>query len=91
VVNHRELDPDAIGSFYAPGGFNLKTFENRQLFDFQSLKGRLLSSSYAPEEGHPNHDITLENLREIFEKYNADGKVAFEYQTLVYYGRLESK
>jgi SAM-dependent methyltransferase len=88
VVNHKELDPGAIGTFFAPGGFNLKTFENRQLFDFQSLKGRLLSSSYSPEEGHPNYDIILEKLREIFEEHNIDGKVAFEYETIVYYGRL---
>ncbi|MEO6457362.1 MAG: class I SAM-dependent methyltransferase [Chloroflexia bacterium] len=88
VVNHKELDPGAIGSFFEPGSFNLKKFENRQLFDFQSLKGRMLSSSYAPEEGHPNHEITLEKLREIFDKYNVEGKVAFEYETAVYYGRL---
>ena len=88
VVNHKELDPSAIGSFFAPGGFNLKTFENRQLFDFQSLKGRLLSSSYVPEEGHPNHEIILRKLREIFDMHNADGRVAFEYETVVYYRRL---
>ena len=89
VVNHKELDPGAIGSFFESGGFNLKTFENRQLFDFQSLKGRLLSSSYSPEEGHPNHEIILKKLREIFDSYNAGGKVTFEYETMVYYGRLE--
>ena len=88
VVNHKELDPGAIDSFFAPGEFTLKKFENRQLFDFQSLKGRLLSSSYSPEEGHPNHEIILRKLREIFDKYNLDGMVAFEYETLVYYGRV---
>jgi SAM-dependent methyltransferase len=88
VVNHKELDPGAIGSFFAPGGFILKTFENKQIFDFQSLKGRLLSSSYVPEEGHPNYEIILEKLRETFDRYNVEGKVAFEYETVVYYGRL---
>lgn len=90
IVNHKKLDPGAIGSFFEPANFELKMFENKQLFDFQSLKGRLLSSSYAPEEGHPNHEIILEKLRETFEKHNAEGKVAFEYQTLVYYGRLST-
>ncbi len=88
VVNHKELDPGAIGSFFAPGEFGLKKFENSQLFDFQSLQGRLLSSSYAPEEGHPNHEIIIEKLRQIFDKYNVEGKVAFEYETVIYYGRL---
>ena len=91
VVNHKELDPGAIETFYELGGFNLKTFENKQLFDFQSLKGRLLSSSYSPEEGHPNHEIILRKLREIFDRHNADGKVTFEYETMVYYGRLKSQ
>ena len=88
VVNHKELDEETIGSFFLPGRFILKAFENRQLFDFQSLKGRLLSSSYSPEEGHPNHEITLQILRQLFDKYNVEGKVAFEYETMVYYGRL---
>jgi len=88
VVNHKELDPGAIGSFFEPDRFTLEMFENRQLFDFESLVGRLLSSSYAPEEGHPNHEIILEKLREIFDRYNVEGNVAFGYETLVYYGRL---
>lgn len=89
VVNHKELDPGSISSFFMPGNFNLKTFENTQHFDFESLRGRLLSSSYSPEEGHPNHETILEKLREIFSRHNADGKVAFQYETMVYYGRLE--
>ncbi len=63
-------------------------FDNQQLFDFEGLKGRLLSSSYAPEAGHPSHEPMLHRLAEIFDQYQVGGQVAFEYDTLVYYGHL---
>ncbi|HUP27626.1 MAG TPA: SAM-dependent methyltransferase, partial [Chloroflexia bacterium] len=89
IVNHREIDVDTIGAFYEPGELNIRTFDNRQLFDFEGLKGRFLSSSYSPEEGHPDHEIALSKLQELFDKHNTGGKVAFEYDTLVYYGKME--
>jgi hypothetical protein len=66
----------------------LKILGNRQIFDFEGLKGRLLSSSYAPEAGHLNHLPMLEELRRIFEAHQIDGRVSFDYDTQVYYGRL---
>ena len=63
-------------------------FSNRQTFDFAGLQGRLMSSSYAPEPGHPEHEPMIAGLRELFERYHRGGKVLFPYRTLVYYGRL---
>ena len=88
VVNHTNVDAEVLRAFFGPGGYVLKTFENRQIFDFEGLKGRLLSSSYAPEAGHPQHASMLEELRSIFDAYQVNGTVAFEYDTKVYYGHL---
>jgi hypothetical protein len=66
----------------------LRTFENCQVFDLESLRGRLLSSSYTPEPGHPDFDAMLKELEEIFRRHEVDGKVTFEYDTRVYYGHL---
>ena len=38
--------------------------------------------------GSPNHEPLLVELREIFASYLVDGRVAFDYQTQVHYGRL---
>lgn len=62
-------------------------FANRQVFGFEGLKGRLMSSSYVPEPGHPQHAPLLEGLRELFEQHQRDGTVTFPYQTLVFFAR----
>jgi len=87
-VDHKRITGDVIASFFRPGEFKLKRLANQQLFDFEGIRGRLLSSSYAPEKGHPNHVLMLNNLRSIFQAHQVGGQVSFEYDTLVYYGRL---
>jgi SAM-dependent methyltransferase len=64
-------------------------FANQQVFDFAGLQGRLMSSSYAPEPGHPEHEPMIAGLRALFERHNRAGKVVFPYRTLVYYDRLD--
>ena len=63
-------------------------FANRQTLDFAGLHGRLMSSSYAPEPGHPEHEPMIAGLRDLFERHNRGGKVTFPYRTLVYFGQL---
>lgn len=63
-------------------------FSYRQTFDFAGLEGRLMSSSYAPEPGHPEHEPMMAALRDLFERHNRGGKVIFPYRTLVYFGQL---
>jgi SAM-dependent methyltransferase len=88
AVDHKQIGEDALLAFYGPGGFRRATYPNRQLFDYAGLQGRLLSSSYAPEAGHPNHEPMLAALRELYSAHQRNGTVAFEYDTLVYYGHL---
>jgi len=87
-VSHKRLDEGVIGAFFAPGAWSVQTFENRQLFDFAGLEGRLLSSSYAPEPGHPSHQPMIDALHTLFDAHQHEGQVAFEYDTIVYYGQL---
>ena len=84
----RELDHSDIGSFFAPASCKTAHFNFQQTFDYQGLEGRLLSSSFVPEPNHPNYEPMLRDLREIFDANQIDGKVAFEYETEVYYGQL---
>jgi SAM-dependent methyltransferase len=86
VQHHDAADDAALQAFFGPDGYTVAHFENVQLFDYAGLQGRLLSSSYAPEVGHPQHQTMLEVLRALFERYQADGVVRFEYDANVYYG-----
>ena len=88
AVRHERVDSAAMGSFFSPRGFQTLTFTNSQLLDLDGVVGRCLSSSYAPAPGQPNHEPMLHELREIFARCQADGHVAFEYQTQVHYGQL---
>jgi SAM-dependent methyltransferase len=87
-VDHRRIDERVLARFFSPGRVRLETLSNRQDLDLVGLKGRLLSSSYAPEPGHPDHEGMLMQLSRIFDEYQSGGKVAFEYTTKVYFGRL---
>jgi SAM-dependent methyltransferase len=88
TLNHRQIDQGVISSFFKPGSFRLRSYENRQIFDFDGLRGRLLSSSYTPEASHPSYQPMLDELREIFEAHQSGGAISFEYDTNVYYGQL---
>jgi ubiquinone/menaquinone biosynthesis C-methylase UbiE len=88
AVAHRNVDAVAIAAFFAPHPSMLRTFDNRQIFDFDELQGRLLSSSYTPEPGHPNYQRMLDTLRVIFDKHQIDGRVEFTYTTVLYFGHL---
>lgn len=86
-VRHEKVASE-IAEFFSPGSFKLQTLENAQHFDFESLKGRLLSSSYAPEGDHPKFGSMLNELEVIFNANQTNGSVSFEYDTKVYYGHL---
>ncbi|MEP6635795.1 MAG: class I SAM-dependent methyltransferase [Acidobacteriota bacterium] len=79
---------EPIRKFFAPGDFQVRSFPSSQEFDFDGLKGRVLSASYTPEPGQPAFDAMISRLREIFDANQLSGRVAFEYDTKVYYGQL---
>jgi SAM-dependent methyltransferase len=78
-----------IHEFFAPALYRERTFEMRQQFDLEGAAGRLLSSSYAPLAGHPNHAPMMQELSKIFDAHARAGKIEFEYNTRVFYGKLD--
>jgi SAM-dependent methyltransferase len=88
VSEHYPDDP-RMAEFFAPGELRHRAFPNEQIFDFEGLRGRLLSSSYSPPKDHPNHQPMLAELRRIFDAHARNGRVRIEYVTHLYYGPLE--
>ena len=79
---------DTITPFFAPAGFEQRNFDYAQHFDYDGLRGRLLSSSYAPAAGTPGHEPMLDDLRKLFDEHQHDGLVEFAYQTRAFVGVL---
>ncbi|MEK0317438.1 class I SAM-dependent methyltransferase [Cohnella sp. 56] len=87
-VNHTNITQEQLAAFFASGTKREARFPNRQLFDFDGLSGRLRSSSYTPVPGHPNYEPMLAELRAIFDRYQQDGQVSFDYETEIYWGEV---
>jgi SAM-dependent methyltransferase len=86
-VKHRNIKADDIAAFFAPAPMELKVFNNRQVFDFEGLKGRLLSSSYMPLQGERGYEDMITALKELFDKYQQAGAITITYDTRLYAGR----
>jgi SAM-dependent methyltransferase len=87
-VRHEKTTTSLIDDFFAPALCGERVFSLNQEFDYEGAAGRLLSSSYAPLEGHLSHAPMMEELQRIFREHAVDGKIVFEYDTRVFYGHL---
>lgn len=87
-VAERYQSDAQMRDWFGDGLRGMAAFPNVQRLDYDGLRGRLLSSSYAPQAGHPRHAAMLQALQQLFEDHAVDGKVAFEYQTRAFVGTL---
>jgi SAM-dependent methyltransferase len=87
-VRHENASADVIRAFFAPAEVRVREFANAQQFDYAGLEARLLSSSYTPGADHPGRAGMLAELRRLFDAEQRGGRVAFEYDTRAWYGRL---
>jgi SAM-dependent methyltransferase len=87
-VSSKWAEGDSIGTLFGSSEVHTKSFDNEQVMDFDGLKGRLTSASYAPVPGHPNHEPMMRELASLFERHQRDGRVVVEYDTKVFYGQL---
>lgn len=86
-ITASRADPAAMREFLG-SAMELATFANEQILDFEGLRGRLMSSSYAPEPGQPHHEPLMTGLHALFRRYESGGRIVFPYRTLVYFAQL---
>lgn len=89
VVHTKTASEKIIEKFFAPNRVKKHTVPNTQILDYPALEGRLLSSSYAPQAGHPNHDPMLVALKVAFDEHQQNGLVELMYTTEVFLGNLD--
>lgn len=87
-VRHENIGEDDLELFFHEEKYSKKSFPNYQVFDFEGLLGRLLSSSYAPLPGEINYNKCITSLKEIYNKNNKGGLVKITYDTILYWGKI---
>lgn len=87
-VSVKYAEASMLAALYGPSEIRAQSFDNEQVFDFDGLRGRLTSSSYVPQPGHPNFDPLMRELESLFRRHERDGRVVVAYDTKVFYGRL---
>jgi SAM-dependent methyltransferase len=86
-VRHEQIDEAVLGGFFR-AEFGRATFANRQDFDLAGLRGRMLSSSYMPDETDAAFPLLEKELESLFAKHNESGRITVFYDTNVFYSRL---
>lgn len=79
-----------LTQFFGAAGWRMEKLPNQQLFDLDGLRGRFLSSSYAPLPATPGYVSAMEELERIFAEREAEGVVTMLYRTEVYFGKLQA-
>lgn len=88
-VNHKNVQNKEVFVPFFGGDFEEVNFQNSQLLNFEGLKGRVLSSSYMPNENVPDYEFMMYCLKKIFNRYQVNDKVSIDYDTKLYIGELK--
>lgn len=86
-VRHENIQMKEISDFFQKE-YGSATFPNKQIFNLDGLKGRMLSASYMPSENDPIFPTVLEELRRLFAKHAQNDKIEIIYDTNVYYCQI---
>jgi len=88
-VTHKNITSKELFDFYNPYTYQTIELDNFQMFDYDGLMGRVMSSSYVSI----NEPLIMEKIKsrmhEIFTKYQKDNQVLFPYKTTLFMGQLK--
>lgn len=89
-VNHKNFqDKSVFDAFFGENNYKEYTLPNHQDVDLLGLRGRALSSSYMPNETHPDYQHMMYVLRKIYQRYQENNKVRLQYDTRIYIGTIK--
>jgi len=64
------------------------SFDHAHDLDWEASLGRMLSASYVPASGHPEHQRVVDALARVFETHARDGRAAWVYRAELFLGRV---
>ncbi len=87
-VDHKQFGEAAFNKLWGKDGWKETHANNLQHLTFEGLLGRVLSSSYMPDETHPEFEFMKHVLKKIFLRYQENGTVDMLYHTRAFHGQL---
>jgi ubiquinone/menaquinone biosynthesis C-methylase UbiE len=88
TVQSSHLTQERQAAFFAPDEMKQEVFPNSQDLTLEGLEGRVLSSSYMPQPGHPRYEAMCSAIEDLFAREHKNGRVRLEYECTVAYGQL---
>jgi SAM-dependent methyltransferase len=86
-VRHENVDRESLKMFFQKD-FETRVFSNAQVLDFDGVLGRVLSSSYMPNESSESFSEMREELKALVAKHAENGKIEILYDTAVHYSQF---
>jgi SAM-dependent methyltransferase len=87
-VQSSHLTDEKLAGLFAPSEMKCATLENHQDLTLEGLRGRVLSSSYMPQEGDARYAAMMDAVDALFARHERGGVVRMEYETAVCFGQL---
>ncbi|HEX4039850.1 MAG TPA: class I SAM-dependent methyltransferase [Acidobacteriaceae bacterium] len=88
AVKQQHVGRKRLAQFFAPAPMQCATLPNPQPLTMEALEGRVLSSSYSPQPGHPRFEAMRAALVHLFAEIQQNGVVTMHHDCVVCYGRL---
>ncbi len=71
--------------------YTIKVFENSYQLNMEQFIGLNFSASYAPKINEPNHEVYLNSLVDLFEKYSEQNTLNMPNNTICRLGKVKKK
>jgi SAM-dependent methyltransferase len=90
AVKQQHIGRKRLAQFFAPSEMRCVTIANAQRLNLEALEGRIFSSSYIPQPGHPRFDAMRAAIARLFDETQSNGSVTMHHECVVCYGRLNT-
>lgn len=90
-TNNQTVEDMELDKIFVPNKIHKVTFDNFQVLNYEQFIGRLLSSSFSPNKNDKSYDCFLRDATEIFKKHVKEAVVKVDYDTLMFYCKVEKR
>jgi ubiquinone/menaquinone biosynthesis C-methylase UbiE len=90
-TTHKNINETRLISFFGNRQYREHVLPNKQVLDWEGVKGRFSSSSYTPPKDSPGYEPVIARLKELFGSHQNNGQVEFCYETHAFLGRFANR